>query len=252
MPDALWRPVDEALDRAARADRTVAIWLRDDDAVDVTPALQRLIATCEHHGMPILLAVIPEPAQERLAALLCVHPDVQPAQHGFRHTNHAPAGERARELGARPVADVYADLLQGRQRFDAVFGAPACRILVPPWNRIDADLVPSLPEWGFAALSTFGPAGPPIPNLVELNSDLDPIDWRRGRVCRPHVELVTRLARLIDARAERADPIGLLTHHLTHDESAWEFLDACLGRLRSHPAVRFLAAGALIVRARLS
>ena len=51
-------------------------------------------------------------------------------------------------------------------------------------------------------------------------------------------KLVAKLVALIDEQK----PIGLLTHHLVHDENAWEFLDRALSRLASHTAARFKSA----------
>jgi hypothetical protein len=35
--------------------------------------------------------------------------------------------------------------------------------------------------------------------------------------------------------------MGFLTHHLVHDESAWQFLDALFEQTVSHPASRWVA-----------
>ncbi|TGS51521.1 polysaccharide deacetylase, partial [bacterium M00.F.Ca.ET.179.01.1.1] len=41
--DHTWQPLVEELARWQRADRKAEFWLRDDDAVDPTPALYRLL-----------------------------------------------------------------------------------------------------------------------------------------------------------------------------------------------------------------
>lgn len=247
MPDP-WAPVIEALDRAAAEGRTIRVWLRDDDAVSVTPALERLTALCAKHAMPVLLAIIPEPAEPGLPAFCARHPGLIPAQHGFRHVNHAAPGEKARELGGtRAVADILDDLRSGRAKLSSLFGQ-TCDVLVPPWNRIDPDLLPALPGLGFRALSTFGPPSNTATGLVQLNCDIDPIDWREGKVCRPHDRLLQDLQRLIGEASGSGRPIGLLTHHLVHDQAAWEFCEAALSHLGRHGAVRFAAAHDLFAR----
>jgi hypothetical protein len=40
-----------------------------------------------------------------------------------------------------------------------------------------------------------------------------------------------------------AEPTGLLTHHLKHDDATDDFLGALLDRLCRHDAVRWLALG---------
>ncbi len=286
-----WADVRSALDRAFDAGRTVRIWLRDDDCVAVTPALERLASLCSSFGLPILLAVIPEPAEPLLAGWIAAHPTVTPCQHGFAHRNHAGPGERARELdGLRPLEEVLDELARGRAKLQALFGDRLSDILVPPWNRIDTDLVSRLSGLGYSALSTFGP--PEFSGLRRLNSDLDIIDWRNGRVGRPLDDLARKLAGLlggaprpswpdssrpstpsggtdvseqaagvpdrrvgVEGRDEPghdeatgdqlrgvtdvAQTIGILTHHLAHDATAWATLEKLLERLRSHPAVAF-------------
>jgi len=41
-------------------------------------------------------------------------------------------------------------------------------------------------------------------------------------------------SRQLDGGADPDEPIGLLTHHLIHDESVWRFCEALLDRLRMH------------------
>ena len=236
-----WAKVQAELDQAFDAGRKIRIWLRDDDCVAVTPALERLASLCRRFELPILLAVIPEPAEPDLAAWIAAHPAVTPCQHGFAHRNHAAPGERARELGGlRPAAAVLDELARGRVMLQALFGDRLSDILVPPWNRIDADLVSRLPGLDYSALSTFGPPEPIA--LRRLNSDLDIIDWRNGRVGRTLDDLARKLAAVV----VRQDRVGILTHHLAHDATAWAALEELLERLRAHPAVAFTDAGTLL------
>ena len=243
---ALWQTVGAALDRASERGRTLTVWLRDDDAIAETAALARLATVCERHGMPVLLAVIPALAEPSLARFVERHALITPTQHGYAHINHADKGERARELcGTQPPVRIFDELARGRERLASMFARTA-GILVPPWNRIDADLVPGLPALGFTALSTFGAAGPPVPGLDQLNCQLDIIDWRNGRVGHTHAKLVGKLVDSINTQTAATAPLGLLTHHLVHDETAWSFLEDCLAFLAGHPAVRFASAEELL------
>ncbi len=237
-----WTVAREALDRAGAAGRTIRVWLRDDDCIAVTPALERLAAICRDAGLPILLAVIPEPAEADLAPWMAAHPGVTPCQHGFAHRNHADPGARARELGgARPLAEVLGELARGRTRLQDLFGPRLSDILVPPWNRIDAELLPHLCGLGFSALSTFGPTPGSNDGIRRLDSDLYIIDWRHGRVGRSADDVARRLADIV----ARQDRIGILTHHLAHDAVAWSVLAELVDLLRHQPAVRLMDAAAL-------
>jgi hypothetical protein len=239
-----WIAVEEQLDRARDAGRSLRFWLRDDDAVTVTPALERLRDLCVDLGMPVLLAVIPAGAQPALASWIEANPSFTPCQHGYAHSNYAAAGARACELGGeRPSWVVLEELRRGRARLQTLFGARLSDILVPPWNRIDPALPPLLPGLGFEALSTFGPPPEPLDRLRHLNCDLDIIDWRNGRIGRSAEDICGKLAGLIAQSRDSARPIGILTHHLAHDAQAWTVLETVLQRLETHPAAHFVNAG---------
>jgi hypothetical protein len=213
------------LDRCAGAGQRVTFWLRDDDAVAATPALERLMALAATWDVPVVLAVIPMPAEPELARPLA-GAQTRIALHGFAHANHAGPGEKKQELGRhRPAATVLDELARGRDRLDALFPGRTVAMLVPPWNRIAADLVPHLPGLGLRWLSTFGPEPPTMPaaDLVQIDCQLDIMDWRTRR-SHPADVLAARLADLVRQRRRFPGPIGILTHHLVHDEAAWTFL----------------------------
>ena len=71
---------------------------------------------------------------------------------------------------------------------------------MPPWNRIDGALLPSLPEIGFAALSVFGKAKPAA--IPVVNTHVDIIDWHGGRGGKDHGGLVQELAAELRWRRE--------------------------------------------------
>lgn len=224
---AEWAPVEAELARWQGARRAARLWLRDDDAVALTPALERLAALTRDAGIFPLIAVIPAGAGLDLAEFVERQPHWQAAVHGFAHVNHAGAGEKKAELGAhRPLDAVLADIARGRGRLKTLFAQRLAPVLVPPWNRIDAAVAAELPRLGFQVLSTFGPEpGEAITGLRHLNTHLDIIDWRGNRGGLPHDVLIARLAEaLAQARAAGGRPLGILTHHLVHDARAWEFL----------------------------
>lgn len=246
MSEAAWT----ALCAALEAGPPVRVWLRDDDAVEVTPALDRLAGLCAAAHAPLLLAVIPAGATPGLAAWTARHPAIVPCQHGVAHRNHAAAGARACELGGeRPDAAVLAELAAAAAAMDRLFTPDGwLRVLVPPWNRIRDSLVPHLPGAGYRALSTFSSAAerPPGGGLPRLDCDLDIIDWRNGRRGRTAEDLCARLSALLGPARAQDRAVGLLTHHLAHDAACWAFLERLLPMLACHPAVRFTSAADLI------
>jgi hypothetical protein len=113
---------------------------------------------------------------------------------------------------------------------------------VPPWNRIDEALLPSLPALGFTALSAFGPARPGP--LKCLNAHVDLMEWKAERKGKEHAALVAEIVAQLKQRLEAgsSEPIGLLCHHLAHDETAWSFLQGLVDTMAEPPACRWLSA----------
>ncbi len=223
--DATWQPLSEALDRWQAAGRRPVFWLRDDDAIGPTAALDRLIELSAEGEAAVALAVIPAFAGKPLADRLAGSPHMIPVMHGWSHENHAPAGSKKQELGLhRPVETVLAELERGLRCIEALFNGCAVPLLVPPWNRIDAALLPHLAGRGYRGISTFGPPGPaPLP---VINTTVDIIDWHGTRGCHDHALLVGQIVAQLDTglTLPGQPPIGVLTHHLVHDEAAWDFL----------------------------
>jgi predicted glycosyltransferase/peptidoglycan/xylan/chitin deacetylase (PgdA/CDA1 family) len=239
-----WAALDAALEEATAHGRAVTVWWRDDDAVDATPELDRLLALSARLGVPLALAVIPAGAGPRLARRLGGEPLVEVLVHGYAHLNHAPPGAKKQELGFRPLRLVAAELSGARARLNDLFGPGCLPVLVPPWNRIDPALVPLLPGLGFSGLSTFGrPAAAAPAGLTVANAHLDPIDWKRGGGLADEAEILSRLASDIRATAAGAlGPVGILTHHRVHDAWVWAFVERLLERLAARPGIEFLAA----------
>ena len=239
------------LDHWAGEGRQVDVWWRDDDAVEPTPALDRLLAAARSRRAPIAVAVIPASMDGSLVLALD-DPLVTVLQHGWRHANHAAEGERAVECGGeRSAAAVVAELREGWDRLAAGFGDRVPPILVPPWNRIAPEVVAALPAAGYAGLSVFGPRAhrEAAPGLAEINTHLDLLTWKGGARFAGREKLFRLAAeRLADRRSERSDPdepFGILTHHLVHDAATWSFLDELLDLFSAHPAVRWLAVNSL-------
>ena len=247
-----WVHLTRELDAWAAAERTATIWWRDDDAVEPSPDLERLLTLAADFGVPIAIAVIPAHASAALAYRLeAVQPRPTPMQHGLAHANHAPPGGKKWELGShRPLHQVTEDLARGRDRMTELFGADWTATIVPPWNRIAPEVVAALPGLGIRGLSTYGArkGAAAAPGVVQVNCHVDIMRWSapRGFAGREVALglLIDHLAARRSGAADEREPTGLLTHHLQHDEAAWSFLADLLPRLTAHPAVRFVSADA--------
>lgn len=235
-----WDPLRRELDAFAEAGATLPVWHRDDDAVAPTPELETLVAM----NPCVVLAVIPAGATQALAERVARAPDVRVSPHGWSHANHEPPERRKAEFGsARPVEARLAEARRGRERIADLFGAQSLAMFTPPWNRLSNDLPPRLTEAGFSALSTDGPRGGPYAaaGLRQVNTHLDPIDWRAGGGLREPGVLIERAASLLAerrlGRADAEEPFGLLTHHLVHDAAIWRFCEGWFEVLSEHSAV---------------
>jgi peptidoglycan/xylan/chitin deacetylase (PgdA/CDA1 family) len=225
--DVVWQPLRDELSRWVDEDRTVRFWLRDDDAVEPAGALEELLALSKDYEVPVLLAVIPSYAGKPLAERLKPEKLATIAVHGWSHVNHANEGEKKQELGShRPLKEVLAELEEGKRKIEELFPGQALPVLVPPWNRIDGSLLPHLRALEFAALSVFGsPKENQAAHITLMNTHVDLMDWHGTRSCRDHGELVAETVREIQSRLGSEDSaVGILGHHLVHDESAWSFL----------------------------
>jgi peptidoglycan/xylan/chitin deacetylase (PgdA/CDA1 family) len=219
-----WTAVGQELTHWRAAGRQAQLWLRDDDAVAPTPALDRLLAIGRAYQVPILIAVIPMLAERSLAIRLANEPVVFAATHGIRHDNHAPSGRKSEETPLeRGEHAIMEALHKASARMKVLFGAGAASRYVPPWNRLPTEMREWLPKAGFDWISAF--ASTPViagPLLRQANAHVDLIDWKNGRVGRSEVWMAAALAAALrEARIDGFRPVGILTHHLVHDEQAW-------------------------------
>lgn len=239
---ALWSPLRDELTRWREAGLVLPVWWRDDDAVADTPALRRLSAMAAAAGLPVHVAVIPEGAGPSLAQAVAGADNLIVLVHGLAHRNHAGTGEKKAEFGAhRPLPALEADAQDGIKTLAALFGPALAPVFVPPWNRIAPALLPRLPALGYRAVSTFGPraSARAAPGLRQVNTHVDPIDWRGTRgLADPGMVIARLVAHLQDRREGRADsaePLGLLTHHLVHDAEIWSFCEDLAAVLSDGP-----------------
>jgi hypothetical protein len=237
-----WQALDRELAHWRDAGRTAELWWRDDDAADAGPALERLLEVHRGTGVPLALAVVPARATEALAERLANEAGVDLLQHGYAHVDHAPPGEKKVEIGPhRPAMIVLGELGTGWLALERLFGNRPLAVMVPPWNRIAPALVPTLPEIGFAGLSTFGARrrAEPVRGLRQINAHVDLIDWKGGRGFAGEEAVLSSLVRVLaHARTESGEPVGLLSHHLAMDGRAWDFLRSFLERTGTMSGLR--------------
>ncbi|MFF2323487.1 polysaccharide deacetylase family protein [Agrobacterium sp. NPDC058088] len=237
--------LNAALDECSRRGMKADLWLRDDDAVEPTAALDAFLDLCSSFSVPATLAVIPGMTTEKLATHLDASDIAEVAVHGWSHTNYASANEKKQELGPhRDPAVVLDELQSGLEKLHDLHGRRLVPMLVPPWNRIDAGMVKGLADIGYRALSVFGPEKDTIPPC--LNTHVDVIDWHGSRGGREDDILFSETAARILRTADEGGTTGLLTHHLVHDDNVWRFLRRLFEVTTGHPAARWRSSQDLV------
>jgi hypothetical protein len=242
-PRQAWDWLRRELDHWGDAGLQARFWWRDDDAVQPSQALERLLGLSLQHAAPLALAVIPARLVTELGDYLQTQAHSCVLQHGYSHASHAAPGARKLELGGEhATADIVADLARGYEILQQHFGARFTPVLVPPWNRIDERVMGQLAALGFHGISTMKVRREayPSPQLLQVNTHLDPINWRHeGGFIGIHNAVAILIQHLVSRRIGYRDfdePTGILSHHLVQDEAVWRFLEDLFAFLQSHPA----------------
>lgn len=138
-------------------------------------------------------------------------------QHGVDHVNRRPPGAPPSEYAEDVSAATMAGLIRTqRTRLEAAGLSPA--FFTPPWNRIQPGLAEAVALAGFQALS----AG---------EDSVDVLRWKGGPRFKGAWAVLRALRRKLAERRAAGEfhrPVGLLTHHLDHDEPTWRFLNRLL------------------------
>jgi len=221
------------LDRWRAAGYRPRLWWRDGDAREASPALDRLLEIAD--GLPLALAVVPYAVSTTLARSLYLAHNVTIAQHGIDHINRrqpaaGPAADYSQAIGSSILA---CKIRAGRQTLEQADLKPV--FYTPPWNRVEPVLLEALPLAGYGALSGWNDDRAIWPGLRRLDTHIDLLRWKNGARFRGADRIFEELRRHLAARRQRnafAEPIGLLTHHLEHDDECWRFLRVFLPSLR--------------------
>lgn len=229
------------LDWFAERGLAVLVWWRDDDAVEPTPALERLLHIANTYEVEVALAVIPANATEALADRLSGERFASVLQHGYEHRNFQDKarGEKAAEFGRRRDPDeAIALLARGNRCLVGLFGPRFVPVMVPPWNRIAPRISARLAEAGLSGLSTFTQFHPRA--LVQVQTHVDMIKWKKERrFIGWHSAGLRFDYHLARRRTNPTEPLGVLSHHLAQNDACFEFLERTFEILRAHPGARF-------------
>ena len=169
-----WSDLTAELDAWAGAGRVANLWWRDDDAVAVTPALDRALQISRRYRVPIHLSVIPAGIGPNFGRELAADAPAEVLQHGFAHAE----GEL---YGDRPAEDVLAELVKGRRILTQTFDKRFLPVLVAPWNLIRREFIPVAVQAGLHAVSADGARPTRFVGGAEIvNTHSGPLAWENG------------------------------------------------------------------------
>ena len=218
----------------AKAGRAPVLWWRDDDAREPTEALERLLELSRRHDAPLTIAAIAGPNLATLVRRCEAEPGVEIAVHGFKHVNRQPEGRGFGEIVEDDSVDwVRAQLRATVMQFHRAGAVPT--LFVPPWNNLRPQLIAALSDTPIRAVSGFDQGVSESGGVSRLDTHLDVLRWKGGGRFRGAWRFLARMRKLLVHRrmaGQWGQPIGVLTHHLDHDQAAWRFLDTFLATFR--------------------
>ena len=216
------------LQRWKASDHAPVFWWRDDDAREATVALNRLLDLARRFQAPITIAAVPDGDIRGLVEACRDVGGAELAIHGFRHENRAPPGRPSGEVNDLDrLADVLLELGTVLEVFRRAGVRPS--LFVPPWNNAHPTLKKAVGLRGLS-LSCYGEMRSDD-EPTRLDTHLDVMRWKPEPRFRGAMRFLLRARRALAERRLKGlwdEPLGLLTHHLDHDERAWRFLEAFL------------------------
>ena len=246
-PAALNDGLQRCLDPVASHGGWCTIFFRADDVGVPGSKFDRLVDLFRRHRVPLTLALVPAwLTARRWRGLLEISGRDAAlwgwAQHGWRHRNHAPEGEKAEFGPARPFGAKRRDLLLGFERLSSLVGGALLPIFVPPWNRCDEETLLALRDLGFKALSrSLGARPAALPGVPDypVTVDLHTRKEENGET--------GRLALLEELGEGLKRPLcGIMIHHQRMNEAAFAFLDLLLQGLTRWRGARLVHLGDLV------
>lgn len=268
MTNEPWREVLNELDLWSNRGLRATFWVRDDDAYELSAQLERLYDLAEQYKLNIGLAVIPGKLSSGFAdALAHMKERFHPMCHGWIHANYGRRDAPSEFGRERPFSILLSDASQAYKVFSEYFGQINAAF-VPPYNHITRGLRNALRGVGFAAVS-MGPSFlelkilrinsilpwmpvvkiPVDSSIPRFDTHIDVLDWQRmtARESRAvAADIVGNLRLRRKGFLSPGHPIGLLTHHLVHDEHVWRLCREVFDSICSHKAAKFLNADCLI------
>lgn len=214
-------------------DRDISFWWRDDDAVEMTMSLEKLINLSENYKTPCHLAVIPE-----IVSKIDLSNHQYVLHHGIEHKNNALPHQKKIEIGGDLSKKYFRQkITDHKKKLEELFGASYYPCFVPPWNRIEEKYLSLIEEVGFKALSVHRDVIFSNRNFYQLNTHIDIIDWKNNKKTHDDAYL---LSMIIEDIRSGENPVGFLTHHLDHCDKSWSFLEKLFHVTQKNSSIKWI------------
>jgi hypothetical protein len=216
--------LERALEASARQE--VTLFFRADDIGVPGGRFFRLLNLCMDYEVPLSLALVPawvtHTRWETIRRSAGLKPDLWCwHQHGWRHTNHEPAGKKQEFGPSRSEKAIHRDLDRGRLKLSRILGKDFFPLFTPPWNRCDGRTLSHLAQQRYAGVSRFAGGRPGTPHGLPdyyVNVDLHTRKERDPDQAR---------ANLLEdfAKAFSTGYCGVMLHHQRMSPDAFTFLE---------------------------
>jgi hypothetical protein len=147
------------------------------------------------------------------------------------------------------LSAMVADAKDGQAAMDAVFGSQGWqRVFVPPFHALAMSFKAEISRLGYLGLSAGEPLTPRFDGLLEVNAEIDIMNWHTGTFLGADRVAEMLVKQLLDRRTGARpmdEPIGILSHHLVHDKKVFGFLCELFVFLSLSGVVRVLRADEL-------
>ncbi len=219
------------------------LFFRADDIGAGGWAFHALCQLFRHHNIPLALAVVPAwltgtRAEQLFAAAPLEEPLWGWHQHGWRHMNCQPTGEKSEFGEQRPAEKQCRDICLGLKKMTQIFGERLVPVFTPPWNRLPISTLRILQELNFKAVSMTKPFPSTIKpgiGLKNLRIQLD-LHTRKAKDGRADfLHLLDELSNLLTKK----EPVGIMLHHQRMPLFAFEFLNELLHCFKHKVRARF-------------
>tara|TARA_B100001741_G_C16531601_1_gene589795 strand:- start:494 stop:1255 length:762 start_codon:yes stop_codon:yes gene_type:complete len=239
----VWEKLNTELNKWKEGSIYPIFWVRDDDATKDGPKLSKLVGISKKFNTPLSIAVIPFLIEKSLVDILNSNNLITVLQHGLKHKNYEPNGQKKSEFGQnREMNSMIEDIIQGAKLIYGSFEKIYEPIFVPPWNRMNHLLLPYIYSLGIIGVSSFKKSLIDAANNKNtiINTNIDIIDWKKDKIFLGEEKILKQLLSELIIRRNKNDghkqPIGILTHHNVMEENSFLFLEKLISITQKYGA----------------